>query len=230
MPRFKASAKGATPSRETVLEGNGTLVPSALRNLEESDTVVSPMESSRGSRTSRRKTAINVTYNETDGSEQSSGEDTNDRYVEAGHKENGSEEDRGSKESGLSDEDFDSEDLDTAPSDRRNVKGKIAGFKRKAESSGTKRKDKKQKTEVENKGTIDYSDYEEDSDSDESLELKPGQTLAGKIVSAPKTGHVPPGQISRNTLKFLVNLQVPERNDRDWFKVISTAIRQIYLC
>jgi hypothetical protein len=36
---------------------------------------------------------------------------------------------------------------------------------------------------------------------------------------------VPPGQISRNTFKFLVNLQDPEKNDREWFKMREPAYR-----
>lgn len=47
----------------------------------------------------------------------------------------------------------------------------------------------------------------------------------GKIIPAPKTGHVPPGQVSRNTFKFLVNLQDPEKNDREWFKLHEPAYR-----
>lgn len=37
---------------------------------------------------------------------------------------------------------------------------------------------------------------------------------------------VPPGQISQNTLNFLKNLQIPERNDRDWFKSHEPSFRQ----
>ncbi|KAJ9097038.1 hypothetical protein QFC20_006280 [Naganishia adeliensis] len=95
-----------------------------------------------------------------------------------------------------------------------------------------------------------YSDGEGDGDSDESLELEEGQEIKGyvrkrrtamcmlfgfvadsllfiyrRIFSAPKTGHVPPGRISRNTFKFLVNLQDPEKNDREWFKMREPAYR-----
>ncbi|GHJ88795.1 hypothetical protein NliqN6_5197 [Naganishia liquefaciens] len=72
----------------------------------------------------------------------------------------------------------------------------------------------------------DYSSYSEgDGESDESIELEEGQEIKGRIFSAPKTGHVPPGQISRNTFKFLVNLQDPEKNDREWFKSREPAYR-----
>ena len=37
---------------------------------------------------------------------------------------------------------------------------------------------------------------------------------------------MPPGRISQNTLNFLKNLQIPERNDRDWFKSHEPAFRQ----
>lgn len=36
---------------------------------------------------------------------------------------------------------------------------------------------------------------------------------------------VPPGRISRNTFKFLNNMQYPERNDREWFKLHEPAYR-----
>jgi hypothetical protein len=32
--------------------------------------------------------------------------------------------------------------------------------------------------------------------------------------------------ISQNTFDFLVNLQVPERNDREWFRSHEPAFRQ----
>lgn len=37
---------------------------------------------------------------------------------------------------------------------------------------------------------------------------------------------VPPGRISQNTLNFLKNLQIPERNDREWFRSHEPAFRQ----
>ncbi|PIL28791.1 hypothetical protein GSI_08835 [Ganoderma sinense ZZ0214-1] len=51
------------------------------------------------------------------------------------------------------------------------------------------------------------------------LELEEGQEIVGVVVQAPKTGRVPPGQISQNTLDFLSELKKPECNDREWFKL-----------
>ncbi|ORY29646.1 hypothetical protein BCR39DRAFT_531429 [Naematelia encephala] len=58
------------------------------------------------------------------------------------------------------------------------------------------------------------------------IELEEGQEIKGRIYAAPKTGQVPPGRISKNTMNFLANLQIPERNDRDWFKSHEPAFRQ----
>ncbi|KAI0357690.1 hypothetical protein OH77DRAFT_1421782 [Trametes cingulata] len=58
---------------------------------------------------------------------------------------------------------------------------------------------------------------QEDADEDEDdLELEDGQEVVGVVVQAPKTGRVPPGQISKNTLDFLSELKKPECNDREW--------------
>ncbi|WWC65166.1 uncharacterized protein I303_107780 [Kwoniella dejecticola CBS 10117] len=70
-----------------------------------------------------------------------------------------------------------------------------------------------------------YEDEDED-DEDEEIELEEGQEIAGRIYPAPKTGQVPPGRISQNTLNFLKNLQIPERNDREWFRSHEPAFRQ----
>ncbi|KAG8892098.1 hypothetical protein FRB99_002960, partial [Tulasnella sp. 403] len=51
------------------------------------------------------------------------------------------------------------------------------------------------------------------------------QEVVGKVVDAPTTGHVPPGEISRNTLRFLKDLMRPECNDREWFKLHEPAYR-----
>ena len=52
---------------------------------------------------------------------------------------------------------------------------------------------------------------------DEYEELEEGQEIVGIVVQAPKTGQVPPGQISQNTLDFLTNLKNPACNDREWY-------------
>ncbi|KAL4260269.1 Conserved hypothetical protein CHP02453 [Pleurotus pulmonarius] len=56
-------------------------------------------------------------------------------------------------------------------------------------------------------------------------ELTEGQEIIGKVVEAPKTGHVPAGQISSNTLNFLRDLKKPECNDRQWFKLHEPVYR-----
>jgi len=56
-----------------------------------------------------------------------------------------------------------------------------------------------------------------ESDVEFEDELKEGQEVVGIVVQAPKTGRVPPGQISQNTLDFLTKLKDPACNDREWF-------------
>jgi uncharacterized protein (TIGR02453 family) len=62
--------------------------------------------------------------------------------------------------------------------------------------------------------------------NDEYEELAEGQEIVGVVVQAPKTGQVPPGQISQNTLDFLTNLKNPACNDREWFKLNEPVYRQ----
>jgi hypothetical protein len=57
-----------------------------------------------------------------------------------------------------------------------------------------------------------------ESDVEFDDELKEGQEVVGVVVQAPKTGRVPPGQISQNTLNFLNKLKDPACNDREWFE------------
>ncbi|KAG9103393.1 hypothetical protein FRC06_011136 [Ceratobasidium sp. 370] len=60
---------------------------------------------------------------------------------------------------------------------------------------------------------------------DEDTSGEDGPVMVGKIVKAPETGRVPPGQISQNTLDFLMNLQDPAKNDREWFKLHEPVFR-----
>ncbi|KAI5829362.1 hypothetical protein K523DRAFT_320647 [Schizophyllum commune Tattone D] len=54
-------------------------------------------------------------------------------------------------------------------------------------------------------------------DSDEEFDdAEDGQEVIGEIVQAPKTGRVPPGQISKNTLDFLGHMKDPKCNNREW--------------
>jgi len=59
---------------------------------------------------------------------------------------------------------------------------------------------------------------------DENEELPEGQEIVGVVVQAPKTGRVPPGQISQNTLDFLTNLKDPACNDREWYLFSSHSV------
>ncbi|KAJ7481716.1 hypothetical protein FB451DRAFT_1394349 [Mycena latifolia] len=54
---------------------------------------------------------------------------------------------------------------------------------------------------------------------EEEFDLQDGQEIVGVVVKAPTTGRVPPGQISQNTLNFLMQLKDPKCNDREWFKL-----------
>ncbi len=92
------------------------------------------------------------------------------------------------------------------------------------------------------KGKVRVEGFEDEDEMDEEVELEEGQEIAGRIYPAPKSGQggvvlpgamdnadgmaVPPGRISHNTFNFLKNLQIPERNDRDWFRAHEPAFRQ----
>ncbi|KAI0049917.1 hypothetical protein FA95DRAFT_1594211 [Auriscalpium vulgare] len=65
---------------------------------------------------------------------------------------------------------------------------------------------------------------EEDEDFS-AVDLKEGQEVVGRVVQAPKSGRVPPGQISQNTFDFLAELRKPECNDREWFKLHEPVFR-----
>ncbi|KAG2111737.1 hypothetical protein DEU56DRAFT_935866 [Suillus clintonianus] len=67
---------------------------------------------------------------------------------------------------------------------------------------------------------------EEDVDGSD-LDLKEGQQIVGRVVQAPKTGWVPPGQVSQNTLDFLLQLKDPACNDREWFKLHEPVYRRV---
>ncbi|TEB32951.1 hypothetical protein FA13DRAFT_1838498 [Coprinellus micaceus] len=63
-------------------------------------------------------------------------------------------------------------------------------------------------------------DYE-----DSEVDVGEGQQIVGKVVQAPTTGGVPPGQISKNTLDFLSHLKDPACNDREWFRLHEPIYR-----
>ncbi|KAJ7291041.1 hypothetical protein C8J57DRAFT_1586403 [Mycena rebaudengoi] len=111
--------------------------------------------------------------------------------------------------SNSSDEEPDSDALDEDSADE-NVKTK----KRKRPSAAQKTRSPKKRRNVDS----DEEDFE--------LDLKEGQEIAGVVVRAPKTGQVPPGQISQNTFDFLTQLKDPKCNDREWFKLHDPVFRQ----
>ncbi|KAI0315925.1 hypothetical protein OF83DRAFT_307107 [Amylostereum chailletii] len=87
--------------------------------------------------------------------------------------------------------------------------------KRKRAAPTSKRSPKKAPArKARKKPDVDEEDNDEDFD-----DLKEGQEVVGRVVQAPKTGRVPPGQISQNTFDFLSELKKPECNDREWFKL-----------
>ncbi|THH26404.1 hypothetical protein EUX98_g7784 [Antrodiella citrinella] len=100
-------------------------------------------------------------------------------------------------------------DEDVAPSKKRKRASpkKVSGKEKKKKSSPRQKK------------------VNEDEDDEDDLELDEGQEVVGVVVSAPKTGRVPPGQISQNTLDFLTQLKKPECNDREWFKLNEPVYR-----
>ncbi|KAG2033376.1 hypothetical protein BDR03DRAFT_1014335 [Suillus americanus] len=71
----------------------------------------------------------------------------------------------------------------------------------------------------------DVNDEEDVDGSD--VDLKEGQQVVGRVVQAPKTGWVPPGQVSQNTLGFLAQLKDPVCNDREWFKLHEPVYRRV---
>ncbi|KAJ3807622.1 hypothetical protein EV368DRAFT_46615 [Lentinula lateritia] len=64
-------------------------------------------------------------------------------------------------------------------------------------------------------------------DEEDDFDLKEGQEVVGEVVQAPKTGRVPPGQISKNTFDFLHKLADPECNDREWCALRYSLALQI---
>ncbi|KAI0284629.1 hypothetical protein BGY98DRAFT_910547 [Russula aff. rugulosa BPL654] len=98
---------------------------------------------------------------------------------------------------------------------------KRGGGKRKRVSPGKTPRAKGSSPRKKHKNAV-VSDEDEEG---EVYELKEGQEVVGKVVQAPKTGHVPPGQISQNTFNFLLQLTKPECNDREWFRLHEPVFR-----
>ncbi|KJA21364.1 hypothetical protein HYPSUDRAFT_216455 [Hypholoma sublateritium FD-334 SS-4] len=122
------------------------------------------------------------------------------------------------------DEEYDEEDVAPSPAQLYDSDALDDDFdepptitKRKARVSTTK--NNKQSKSPRKKKRQEASDVEYADD------LEEGQEVVGVVVQAPKTGRVPPGQISKNTLDFLSKLGDPACNDRDWFKLHEPVYR-----
>ncbi|CUA69905.1 Thiamine pyrophosphokinase [Rhizoctonia solani] len=100
-----------------------------------------------------------------------------------------------------------------SPTKKRATPSSKAGKSRKSEAATSTRKSVGKRAKKEETSEDEYQ-------SDES-----GPIVVGKVVQAPETGRVPPGQISQNTFDFLSNLQDPEKNDREWFKLHEPVYR-----
>lgn len=148
---------------------------------------------------------------------------------------------------GMDDEDDEVEEEDEEmddSDDSDDLDGAGRGSKRRRNIKSTPKKGSAKKVKVSNgsgKKSQRVEGFEDDDEEDLEVELEEGQEIAGRIYPAPKTGlgelplsvdgvsaeiSVPPGRISQNTLNFLKNMQIPERNDRDWFRSHEPAFRQ----
>ncbi|KAH0586702.1 hypothetical protein H2248_007918 [Termitomyces sp. 'cryptogamus'] len=116
---------------------------------------------------------------------------------------------------------------DAYDSDAIDVDDFVAVAKRKRSASGSSRSLKKARTVDPQKKAKSKSKKARAKDEDKGLlELEDGQEVVGVVVQAPKTGQVPPGRVSQNTLDFLMQLKDPECNDRQWFKLHEPVYRQ----
>ncbi|KAJ6580821.1 hypothetical protein B0H19DRAFT_928600 [Mycena capillaripes] len=87
------------------------------------------------------------------------------------------------------------------------------------DSEGLGKNQKKRKRKPETRKKIRAPKKKRTVDTDDEFDVQDGQEIVGVVVQAPKTGLVPPGQISKNTLDFLTQLLDPKCNDREWFKL-----------
>ncbi|CED84912.1 Conserved hypothetical protein CHP02453 [Phaffia rhodozyma] len=98
---------------------------------------------------------------------------------------------------------------------------------------GKARKKHKPLRQVKRSKTLDGDTYDGSDDegsssdvADQDTDEETGIKVVGRIAKAPTKGLVPPGHISRNTLKFLAKLAIPENNDRQWFALHDPVFRQ----
>ncbi|KAG2357863.1 hypothetical protein BDR07DRAFT_1463301 [Suillus spraguei] len=122
------------------------------------------------------------------------------------------------KRAQLSNEDSEPESLHSDALDDLPPKKRTRSSNSKSNSpSKPKPKRRKHKVKEEDEESVDGS----------GVDLKEGQQVVGRVVQAPKTGWVPPGQISQNTLDFLAKLKDPTCNDREWFKLHEPVYRRV---
>lgn len=126
-------------------------------------------------------------------------------------------------------------DEDTPPpsAKKKKTKGKTAraskywkGKKEQEESVDKATSTKKKSSPVKSSTSSHKRRKSGDSPPSSSSEPEDGFITVGRICEAPKTGRVPPGQISQNTFDFLKELQDPKKNDREWFKLHEPVYRQ----
>ncbi|KAI0767524.1 hypothetical protein C8Q74DRAFT_1334899 [Fomes fomentarius] len=156
-------------------------------------------------------------------------EDEDESAVEGDAEANGGDGEDGEDASESETESLHSDALDDEDDDEAESRGKKnkKDLKRKrgSVSSPKKAPAKKAKASPAKKRKIKKARKDEDEDEESDLELEEGQEIVGVVIQAPKTGRVPPGQISKNTLDFLSELKKPECNDREWFKLHELVYR-----
>ncbi|OCF45705.1 hypothetical protein I317_00608 [Kwoniella heveanensis CBS 569] len=224
-------ASGSTPLRQSV-----TSTPTRAKWIEKS-AKTSPYFPRP--KTGRQKVAISKRGNkiapeESDDevtgmteSESNAGSSSDDGGSEDNFDPSSDDEDEGIEDEDDDDESVDSDYLDDedGPKKRKAMikgggptgKAKKAKISHKASSTGKAAK---------NGSQVYIEGYEDEDEDEDDTDLEEGQEIAGRIYPAPRTGQVPPGRISQNSLNFLKNLQIPERNDRDWFRSHEPAFRQ----
>ncbi|KAF7329948.1 hypothetical protein MKEN_00258700 [Mycena kentingensis (nom. inval.)] len=94
------------------------------------------------------------------------------------------------------------------------------------DDSDTEKKQKKRKRASTGSEKKARSPRKKKKVADSDDELDDGVEIVGAVVQAPKTGRVPPGQVSPNTFDFLTQLRDPKCNDREWFKLHDPVYRQ----
>lgn len=132
----------------------------------------------------------------------------------------GSEGDRSDEDVYRSEDEEEVESLDSDALDEESDGGAKGPKKRKRAAPGSKKASPRKASLRKKRKRADESD-----EDDDDLDLKEGQEVVGIVVKAPTTGWVPPGQISKNTFDFLSQLQKPECNDREWFKLNEPVYR-----